>query len=340
MEKLPIRFGYALEEDSSKLFYCWVRESLANGRERFRPDDPRKYWKVSWEERTYTEFEHASLVRPPGLTTLSLRSRSVFKYGVFQLSARLPPWKEDSPMLWFGFEAEDLFGGGVVHFLYHKGKLRSFAGAWPAPLSFELPCLPEDYHVRRHIYTVKVHSTLALWFIDDKLRGVSALMDSGEGVLVHEGPPYSCGITPMRPVQSMGILLDIDGGPIDREWAWDDLHPWQIRVLEGDPRPSIAMKLYRYASEKTLEGVIEDSVASHPIPCAGSRVTLAFKADACGRLSAEAYTLKGEWGNIDSFEVQANKAIYWTLEVGSPFIRLCFEPKSSGSITLAEAFIT
>ncbi len=340
MGKLPVRFGYVLEGDLGKLFYCWIRESLASGRERFKSDDPRKYWRASWEEKTYTEFEEASLVRPPGLTTLSLRSRSVFKYGVFQLAARLPPWGDDSPMIWFGFEAEDLFGGGVVHFLYHRGKLKAFAGAWPAPLSFELPGLPGDYHSRRHIYTVKVHSALALWFIDDKLRGVSALMDSGDGALVHEGPPYSCGVTPMRPAQSMGVLLDIDGGSVDREWSWNDLHPWQVRVLEGDPRPSVAMRLYRYGSEKTLEGGIEGSAVSHPIPCAGSRVTLAFKADVGGRLCAEAYTLKGDWDEVDSLEVQAGRTLYWTLEVGPPFLRLHFEPKSYGSITLAEAFIT
>jgi len=335
-----IRFGYALEEGVEGLFYCWVREVVRGG-ERFRRDVPWRYWRVSWDEDAYTEFREARLVRPPGLNTLSLRSRAVFRYGVFQLLARLPRWS-GGPMLWFGFEAEDLFGGGVVHFMFRDGELRAFAGAWGAePLSMRLPGLPGDYHSRRHTYTVKVHSGLALWFIDSSLRGVAVLVDSGDPVVVWEGPPYSVGITPVRPASSLGVLIDIDGGPVDREWVWDDIHPWQVRVMEGDPRPSLAVKLHRYGSEEHLEGAeVGEPMIAHPLPAMGARPTIVFKASVSGVVRFEALTLAGSWEEIDEVELKAGEPLYYEVGVSAPFIRLAFEPRGSGRIKVAEAYVS
>lgn len=334
-----IRFGRALERGLGELFYCWVREPTGNGSERFRLETPERFWQISWEERTYTEFTSARYVRPPGLVTLSLRSREVFRYGVFQLHARLPDWGAQGPMLWFGFEAEDLFGGGVAHFMLQGSSLRAFAGAWPHPTSLRLAGLPDDFSSKRHTYTVRVHDNLCLWFIDDRLRAAMVLADSGRLLALHEGPPYSLGMTVLRP-GSMGILIDIDGGPTDREWSWEDLHLWQVRVLEGAPRPHLSLKLYRYGSEELLEGRIERALASHPVPAANSNVSFSLLATVDGAACIEACTLDGRWLQLEQLEIRAGRPLHWSARVPQPFARLTVEPRGRGEVALAEAFVS
>ena len=333
-----IRFGRALEKGVSELFYCWVREPTAAGGERFRLEDPAKFWRISWEERAYTEFAEARYARPPGLTTLSLRSREVFQHGVFQLHARLPDWGEQGPMLWFGFEVEDLFGGGVAHFMLQGRTLRAFAGAWPHPTSLRVPGLPSDFSTSRHTYTVRVHENLCLWFIDGRLRAAMALTDSERLLALHEGEPYSLGVTMMRP-GSMGVLLDIDGGPVDREWVWSDLHPWQIRVLEGSPRPNLSLKLYRFGSEEPFEGRVEGPLVSHPVPAAGSELAFTITATVDGLLRIEVCTIDGRWIELCQAELSATRPLRWIGTVHEPFARVVLEPKVKGEVTLAEAYV-
>lgn len=333
---MAIRFGSILERGASSAFYCWVREPLAGSGERFRLEDPERFWKFSWEEVKYTEFALSRYARPPGLITLSLRSRETFKYGIFQLNAKLPDWGPEGPMLWFGFEAEDLFGGGVAHFMLQGGVLRAFAGAWPAPLSLKLPA-PGDFAARRHAYTVKVHRNLALWFVDFRLVAAVALVDSERLLALHEGAPYSVGATQLRPSSSLAVLIDIDGGPVDREWVWDDLHPWGIRVLEGDERPNLALKLYRHDSEELLEGPLKGPALSHPIPAAGSEVEISLVADGSGEARVEACSLDGRWFELEELELRAGKPLRWRARVGAPFVRVAVEPRAEGRIELAEA---
>lgn len=333
-----IRFGQALEKGVGSLFYCWVREPTADGGERFRIEDPAKYWCMSWDEKAYTEFAEAKFARPPGLVTLSLRSREVFLHGVFQLHSRLPDWGEQGPMLWFGFEVEDLFGGGVAHFMLQGRTLRAFAGAWPHPTALRLPGLPSDFSTARHTYTVRVHENLCLWFIDGRLRAAMALTDSERVLALHEGPPYSLGATVLRP-GSMGILLDIDGGPTDREWVWSDLHPWQIRVLEGNPNPNLSLKLYRQGSEELLEGRIDGPLASHPIPAAGSNLAITVVATVDGKARIEVCTLDGRWIELCDAELKAGKPLRWSRLVQEPFARIVLEPEGKGEVSLAEAYV-
>jgi hypothetical protein len=339
VKRVTVRFGAILEKGVGSAFYCWVREPTEGGGERFRLEDPEKFWRISWDERRYTEFALARYARPPGLVTLSLRSRETFRYGVFQLNARLPDWRPEGPMLWFGFEAEDLFGGGVVHFMLQGGALRAFAGAWPSPLSLKLPA-PGDIASRRHAYTVKVHRNLALWFIDYRLVAAAALVDSERPLALHEGAPYSVGATQLRPSSSLAVLIDIDGGLVDREWVWDDLHPWGIRVLEGDERPNLALKLYRYGSEEPMEGLLKEPTISHPIPAAGSEVEVALAADAGGVARVEACSLDGRWFELEELELHTGKPLRWRARVGAPFVRLAVEPKTEGRVELAEAYVS
>jgi len=302
-----IRFGRALDEGLSSLFYCWTRTAIPGG-ECFRREDPASFWQVSWDEDEYTFFRKACLIKPRGYVTVSMRSRECFRYGVFQLNARLPAWG-DGPMLWFGFESEDLFGGGVIHFMLHSGELRMFAGAWGGLLSLRLPGLPQDYAEKRHTYTVRVHDTLAIWLIDDRLRGVAVLADSEAPLAVHEGPPYSIGLTPIRPSSALGVLLDIDGGPIDREWVWSDVHPWQVRVHEGTPSPSLLLRLRRWGSEDLLAGErVSGSVLSHPVPSLGVRATYTLVFDGKATVTVQRLTLGGEWVDEDELKVEGGLA--------------------------------
>uniref|UniRef100_A0A7J3X8F4 Uncharacterized protein n=1 Tax=Thermofilum pendens TaxID=2269 RepID=A0A7J3X8F4_THEPE len=336
---MAIRFGSILERGLGSAFYCWVREPLEEGGERFRLEDPERFWQVSWSQRKYTEFALARYVKPRGMITVSLRSRETFRYGVFQLNARLPDWGPEGPMLWFGFEAEDLFGGGVAHFMLQGSTLKAFAGAWLIPLSLRLPA-PGDLAAERHTYTVKVHRNIALWFIDFKLVAAVALVDSEQPLALHEGEPYSVGATQLRPGSSLAVLIDIDGGPIDREWVWDDLHPWSIRVLDGDEQPNLVLKLYRHSSEDLVEGLLRGPVVSHPIPAAGSEVEIALAADVAGDARVEACSLSGEWFELEELELRAGRPLRWRARVGAPFIRVAVEPRGEGRVKLAEAYVS
>ncbi len=235
-----------------------------------------------------------------------------------------------------------MFGGGVTHFMLHNDKLYAFSGAWgDEPLKMSLPGLPENYHLERHTYTISMHETLALWFIDSHLRGLALLTHTGKSMVVHEGHPYSIGLTSMKPSASLGILLDIDGGPVDREWVWNDIHPWQLRVLEGSPRPSLLLKLHLLRSRSLLEGkVTEKQLISHPIPALGLQVTLLFKADESGRLSIETYTLNGTWEELDSLKIPENKLISYTIGENVPLVRVSYSPKTvPATISVAQVFI-
>lgn len=335
-----IRFGEIMGRGLEGYFYCWVREPEGGG-EVFRPDDPSKYWVIGWEESEYTVFKKGTLRRPRGITTLSIRSRDVFNYGVFQLTARLPDWK-DGPMLWFGFELEDLFGGGVAHFLYRNGALSAFAGAWSdeGPLAMAIPVDGAGLSRTRHTFTIRVHEHLALWFVDSELKALAVLADSGRAQLVHEGAPYSLGVTALRPSQSMGILLDIDGGPLDREWVWDDIHPWQLRVVDGSPSPSLVVRLREFGRNVFLEGnTYRKMVASHPVPAFGANASFVFRASGRGGLSVQAFSGRDEWLTIDYLEV-ADRVLAYRVEGGFPFVRLVYEPREKGKIEVAEAYIS
>jgi len=48
-----------------------------------------EFWGFSYRERRYTEFIDSGYAKPSGYVTVSLRSRDLFRYGVFKLRARL-----------------------------------------------------------------------------------------------------------------------------------------------------------------------------------------------------------------------------------------------------------
>ncbi|RLE78008.1 MAG: hypothetical protein DRJ56_01075 [Thermoprotei archaeon] len=338
---MTIRLARFLEEGVDALFYCWTRRVIGGGHdEEFHPDKASRYWQFDEYERRYTEFSVARYVKPKGFATVSLRSREVFPYGFFELNARLPAW-EGGPTLWFGFEIEDLFGGGVIHFRFVPGRpgtLSACAGAFPKPLCVELPGFPSDYAESRHVYSIRVHRSMAVWSIDGVPRCFVIYPDNVEGGrVVASGPPYAVAIAPVRPSTCLAVLLDIDGCPED-EYVWEDLHPWGLRVLPGDPEAKLATPLYVAGSgEKLADATVSGEVVSHPVPAYDlRRKTVYFKADAPGTLRLEAYTLSSGWEEYDSWEVPKSRLLRLSVADEVLVLRVAYAPRGSGRVRVAE----
>ncbi|ABL78657.1 hypothetical protein [Thermofilum pendens] len=333
-----IRFGEVVSGRLSDHFYCWVRKPLDKG-EVFAPDDPSKYWVYSLEEEEYTRFKNSFIKRPKGVLTLSLRSRKTFRYGFFQLAAALPSWGRGSPMLWFGFENEDLFGGGVAHFLFSEDELYAFAGAWGSSvLQLRLPVDVGELKRGSHVFTVRVYEGLAVWSVDSEVKGVAVLADTGQPVVAYEGAPYSAGVTGRSPPPSMGVLIDIDGGPGDEDWVWWNVNPWHLRVAEGGPRPFMALRLYEWGTGRQWEGFrASGRLVSQPVPTLGRSVTLTL-APANGMLRVEALTLSNRWVTVYERRVQGVARVY--LDGGDLFSRFVYEPEGEQAISVAEVTVT
>ena len=337
---MSLRLARFLEEGVDNLFYCWTRRILGNEYdEEFHPDRASKYWLFDEYENKYTVFPVARYVKPKGFATVSLRSKDIFPYGFFELTTKLPPWSE-GPTLWFGFEIEDLFGGGVIHFKFvpgNPGQLSACAGAFSRPLCMELPNFPRDYAEKRHVYSIRVHRSMAVWSIDGVPRGFIIYPDNvEEPKVIVKNSPYAIGIAPVRPSTSLSILLDIDGHP-ENEYVWEDLHPWGLRVLPGDPEPKLALKFYETSGSKLIGQRFDDEVISHPVPTYDlKRKTIYFKSSERGDLRIEVYTLSSGWEEYDNIKVLDNKLHRINIESEALLLRIAYIPVESGVIKVAE----
>lgn len=198
-------------------------------------------------------------------------------------------------MLWFGFEVEDLFGGGVVNFKYQNGKLFGYAGGWggESPLSLALP-VEENLSTGRRVYSIRVYKRLALWFVDSSLVGVAILSNTGSNIVLHEGYPFSIGITSVEPGYEMGVLIDIDGEPTNKEWIWADLHPWNLRVTNGCQDPSLYISLYNGETGEPLAGKrVSNEFVTLPVPVGGHKTSLYLTLDGEAEVTVEYYEISG-----------------------------------------------
>ena len=343
MTQHGIRLSTFLEHGIDQIFYCWVRRAKTEGlAESFELHKPSEFVKISWTETEYTFFKESKYVKPKGLYTVSLRSKELFSYGIFQIITKLPNWK-DGPSLWFGFEADDLFGGGVIHFQYYNGKLRAHVGAWPRPIAMDLTsfALPTDYSSTRHTYSIYIHDGIALWYVDNKLRACALLahQDIGEGKIIVDGPPYSLAITSMLPSTNLAVLLDIDGGDINKEWVWEDFHPWQIRVLPGQPKTILALDLYKHCSEEQVKKLkLEKEIITHPIPTLPfDKVNLYIKSTEKTNITIEYLTRNLEWQEYD--KVDSIDHLRYSITDNLTAIRLRIIPTKACKITTAEALL-
>lgn len=324
----------ALADGLKSLFYCWVRKPVPGYAEAFIADDPDRYFQIGWEEISYTNFARARYVKPSGFITVSLRSKEVFMYGLFIIGAKLPPRQPGGPVLWFGFEADDLFLGGVAHYAYSidKGRLEAYVGNGSV-LRYDLTeFLPSDYSASRHYYSVTISRNLVMHHIDGFLRAVTVIVAGSEPIssVVYNGKPYKFGVTSLRPPPALRVLLDIDGGDISREWVWDDIHPWALRVMPGEPSTALHMPLYRDPGGEPLRDYISSGgdVVTAPIPGIGAK-TIYLQAESPGRLEIQALVGVDRWRVYDAIETAGGELLSYTIEGDALAYRLKFEPRSN-----------
>jgi len=341
-----IRPSVFLEEGLGEVFYCWIRRKIDDHTEAFEASDPSNYVKISWREKAYTVFDVSEYRKPRGIITVSLRSKEVFPFGAFQLDAKLPDWKGRTPTLWFGFECDDLFRGGVVHFAFNPGRKKMLVCAGS---SRAIPCtdisfaLPKDYSLTRHLYSIYVHQNIALWFIDERIVAMAILSHRDETRPLHiaSGPPYALFVSCMLPSTSLPILVDIDGEP-DREWVWSDFHPWQIRVLPGQPRAVMSMSLYaENQHRKVVEIKAKSPITTHPVPTSGFNKTyFILRGSEKYSVRIEAFSIHGHWYLYDEAKARGERPFVYGVD-GQPLaVRLVIEPLGSElSMDTAEVYL-
>jgi len=145
-------------------------------------------------------------------------------------------------------------------------------------------------------------------------------------------------LAPVKPSTNLSILLDIDGCP-EGEYVWSDLHPWNLRVLPGDPEPKFALRLCREGSDETLAGsTVKGEVTSHPVPIYDLKgKTIFFKADAPGKLRTEIYTLSGIWEEYDTVDVARDELLKERIDYEALLARFAYEPSGvPAKISVAE----
>lgn len=339
-----VRYSPVVVDGVESVFYCWSRvvSSVRGFSEEFRVCRPGEFWLFTGWERRYTDFV-SKYVKPSGYITVSLRSRELFRWGVFEFLAKLPRF-ERGPMLWFGFELEDLFGGGVLHFMWasDRGVLKAFAGSFNSRVEMDLTkYLPSDVSSEKHLYKIVYRRGLALWYIDDRLRAIAIISagDLRDSRVLYNEKPYTIGFTRDTPPSSLPILLDIDGGDVEKAYEWEDLHPWCLRVSHGDPDTQIIMDLYRDGGDERLAGAdVEGEVVSAPIPGTLRRKEVIFMAGASGSLAVETL-VGGEWAEYRRLDIDGRKPYSISIENRNLLYRVIFRPRTPTKIMEAKTVL-
>ncbi|MEM4464243.1 MAG: hypothetical protein QXJ95_01610 [Ignisphaera sp.] len=307
-----IRFSPIVVDGLDTVFYCWcrIKSSMVDFEESFRVCKPQDFWLFTNEEKRYTEFV-SRYVKPAKYITVSLRSRELFRWGVFEVRAKLPR-VSGGPMFWFGFELDDLFGGGVIHFMWHcdRGVLKAFAGNFISRVEMDLTrYLPNDISSNYHFYKIVHREGLALWYIDEKLRAM-AILGTGstrESTILYNGNPYTIGFTKDVPSSMLPILLDIDGGDIEKSFEWPDIHPWDLRVSEGNPRTTLYLDLFVDHSDTTLRNHhVEKEIVSAPFPGTLEQKEILFAAEDGGLLIIENFA-NNQWFEYETVRIEGKK---------------------------------
>ncbi len=334
-----LRYSIILNEGLSSVFYCWLRvPSTERGiAEEFVPCKPEDYWKISGKEKSYTDFI-STYVKPKNVITVSLRSKEAFKFGVFELRTKLPIYA-NGPMLWFGFEADDLFAGGVVHFMWHTAqrKLYAFAGDIISRVEMDLTPIVgvSDFSTNYHVFKIVYREGLALWYVDGSLRAMAILAsgDTRNSAILYYARPYAIGIVRDLPSAKLPILIDIDAGDISKDYEWD-IHPWGLRVFEGDPKTSILLDLYIENTDMKWEGRIlrqGSKIVSAPFPGTLDTVIIMFLSLGKGRLYIETY-INGKWYTYKQIDVEGGVPYSYTIPDKNLLYRVVFEAQEDNVI--------
>lgn len=290
--------GIPLED----LFYCWKRVLIGYS-EKFESCKASAHLNFSWDEIEYTKFVKSSYTKPKGNVTVSLRSIELFEYGLFQLRTKMPSWEENSPILWFGFELDDLFGGGVVHYSYHKSTLRissgRFDGTFELPLSFISSTEIVDKY---NVFTIKIYETGAVWRLNDKIVAIAIFTD--ESKVVSDKPPFALMFS-LQPSSRLPILLDIDGGDVNKEWVWEGLHPWGLRVSSGSKHGIVSTNLYISGTFNNVSNrEVKGSLELNPLPIP-NKLKLFLRTSEPSSLKIE-YYINDKWEEVNEFKIRGN----------------------------------
>lgn len=340
-----IRYATIATEGLDNVFYCWARiVSTEKGfEEEFKVCRASDFWLYNDKEKRYTEFTLSKYVKPNGYITVSLRSKEMFRWGSFELRAKLPKYKK-GPMFWFGFELDDLFGGGVVHFMWHSDKevLKAFAGGFNSRVEIDLTkYIPSDIDKSYHLYKIVRREGLALWYIDNRLRAMAVLGagDTRDSAVIYDGKPYAIGFTRDTPSEMLPILLDIDGGDVETEFIWPALHPWDLRVSEGVPNTPLYIDLFIENSDTKLkDSKIENEVVSAPFPGILNQKEILFVTEGRGEIVVEGYA-NGEWLEYLSVSVEGKRLYIIPIQGRSFMYRVVFRPRIPSRIIEAQAIL-
>ncbi|MCC6016640.1 MAG: hypothetical protein LM582_06330 [Desulfurococcaceae archaeon] len=341
-----VRFSGVLVDGLSNVFYCWVRVpgERPGVAEEFKVCRAEDFWKFSGEERSYTDFI-SSYTKPKGYITVSLRSRDVFRFGVFELRTKLPRYS-NGPMFWFGFEAEDLFMGGVIHFMWHsdKGRLYAFAGSIVSRVEIDLTSITGvfDYSSDYHLFKIVYREGLALWYVDGNLRAIAIISsgDSRDSEIIYNAKPYAIGFVKDLPASSLPILIDIDGGDINKDYEWS-IHPWSLRVFEGDPKTMVILDLYVENTDTKLRGYTVkqgSKIISAPFPGTLDDIEIVFSANGDGKLYIETYANR-KWYRYREFDVGKEELYNIKLENRNTLYRVVFEALEDAVVNEAKVFM-
>jgi hypothetical protein len=341
-----VRFSRVLVDGLSSVFYCWVR--VLGGRvgvaEEFKVCRAEDFWRFGGEERSYTDFI-SSYIKPRGYITVSLRSRDVFRFGVFELRAKLPRYS-NGPMFWFGFETEDLFMGGVIHFMWHsdKGRLYAFAGSIVSRVEIDLTPITGvfDYSSDYHLFKIVYREGLALWYVDGNLRAIAIIGsgDSRDSEIIYNAKPYAIGFVRDLPASSLPILIDIDGGDINKDYEWS-IHPWGLRVFEGDPKTMVTLDLYVENTDTKLRGYTVkqgSKIISAPFPGTLDDIEIVFSTNGDGKLYIETYANR-KWYTYKQIDIEGGRLYNIKLDNKNLLYRIVFESQSNVTIQEARVYL-
>ncbi len=256
----------------------------------------------------------------------------MYRYGVFELRTKLPRW-DNGPVLWFGFESDDLFGGGCIHFGWFtsSGVLKAFAGGFVSRVEMDLTrYVPSNYSENYNFFRVVHRRNMALYYINDRLRAVAILAegDARDSRILYNKDPYIISLTRDKPSAEIGVLLDIDAGDIDKSYEWRDLHPWGLRVSEADPDTPVIIDLYRENSSDPVKEIeVVDMFTSSPFPGLADLIKINLIARGSGRLVIQEYT-GSRWIEYDSESFSGEKIIKKIIEEPGIMYKVVIEPET------------
>jgi len=304
--------------------------------------DLRDYWK-------WTGPNSGEITCPADISTLSIWSRPLVKYGVKSVLSTLPAFADmpSGSKLHFGFGDDDM---GLLTFsldeptsglICHSRRMAHGAGPSQAALDIT-SLLPGDYDTARHWYQVEMHRGYAEFFIDGDI--VAIIVSGGRmGGWELDPPPYGVAVAPHEVLQKSATRIDFDNtGSEALTW---ETSPHEHGHRDGDPMPSRTYRLYDYQADTLLtEGTYDTgtSYKSHPVP--GLRKdSIRFRADTASvtdGLRVEALTQEGNWRALETYDLAANDLWYADVNAEVPLIRIGYEPSADGaSITDAEVSV-